>query len=107
MQAFSTAESYFTRDPQFDTWLGKPISDEGTYEGADGVLTEWFNGVYWNTRIRIKSGSPQLTDDLVAEGCANDRTVARLKSERVILTKLMGLINNAHLLGVLGSEFKF
>lgn len=107
MLVINAVKPYFTQDPEFDTWLGKTLSDEGVYEGDEGALTEWYNGVHWNTRIRIKSGGPQLTDDLVAEGCSKDRTKARLESERIILTKLRGLINSASLLGVLGAGFKF
>ena len=104
MPATNAVEPYFVREPEFNTWLGKTLSEEGTYGGGEGALTEWYNGVHWSTRIRLKSGSPQLTDDLVAEGCSKDRTKARLESERIILTKLRGLINSASLLG---AKFKF
>lgn len=107
MQDISTVKPYFSVEPQFDTWLGKPLSEEGTYESDEGALTEWYNGVHWNARIRVKSGSSQLMDDLVVEGCSKNRAIARLEAERDILTKLMGLTNNANILGVLGVEFKF
>ena len=85
-------EPYF--DPQFDMWLDKTLTD-GLYEDAEGSLTEWFNGVHWNTRIRIKSGGPHITDYLVVEGCNQDRAVARQEAEELLAVKLTALLKNA------------
>jgi hypothetical protein len=100
MLAANTTEPYFTQDPQFENWLGKPLSEEGVYEGSEGSLSEWYNGVHWNTRIRIRSGGPQITDDLVAEGCSEDRATARREAETLMLNRLKGLLSNASTLGL-------
>lgn len=86
---------YFTHDPKFDTWLDKTLTDEGTYEDDEGVLTEWYNGVHWNARIRIKSGERNITDDLLAEGCNKDRAAARQEAESILRTKFLALLENA------------
>jgi hypothetical protein len=85
---------YFKSEPQFDTWFDKDLVD-GSYEGDEGALTEWYNGVHWNTRIRIKGGGPQITDDLVVEGCNQDRAAARQEAEKLLTLKLMTLLENA------------
>ena len=99
MLATSTAQPYFSHDPQFDTWFGKTLSEDGVYEGAEGSLTEWYNGVHWNTRIRIKSGGPQITDDILVEGCNRDRAIARREAEKLMLDRLQGLTSNASRIG--------
>lgn len=92
-------KAYFTHDPQFDTWLEKTLTDDGTYEDSEGSLTEWYNGVHWNTRIRIKGDGPHITDDLVAEGCNEDRATARHEAERLLRVKLRSLLENAESFG--------
>lgn len=84
----------------FDTWLGKTLTDEGTYEDEEGALTEWYNGVHWNTRIRIKSGGPHITDDLVAEGCDKDRATARQQAEQILREKFVALLESAGSFGL-------
>jgi hypothetical protein len=104
MPATSTAQTYFTTDSEFDTWFSKPIKD-GTYEGDESALAEWYDGVHWNTRVRIKSGGPQITDDLVAEGCSKDRALARREAEIIMLNKLRGIMKNANELGFFIGQF--
>lgn len=99
MPAANTAQPYFTSDPQFDTWLGKTL-DDGIYEGEEGSLTEWYNGVHWNTRIRIKSGGPQITDDILVEGCDSDRLKARQEAEALMMDRMRGLLKNASEIGL-------
>jgi hypothetical protein len=100
MPAANTAQPYFAADPQFDTWLGKPLSEDGVYEGNEGSLAEWYNGVHWNTRIRIRSGGPQITDDILVEGCDKDRATARQEAEKLMLNRLKGLTSNASEIGL-------
>jgi len=100
MPAANTAQPYFTSDPQFDTWLGKSLSEDGVYEGSEGSLAEWYNGVHWNTRIRIRSGGPQITDDILVEGCDKDRATARQEAEKLMLNRLKGLTSNASEIGL-------
>lgn len=91
----STAEkNYFESDPRFNTWFDKTLTD-GLYEDNEGSLTEWYNGVHWNTRIRIKSGGPHITDDLVVEGCSRDRATARQEAENLLRVNLTALLENA------------
>ena len=91
-------KTYFVEEPQFETWLGKRLLD-GVYDGNEGKLTEWYNGVFWNTRIRI-SGGPLVTDDLLAEGTSKDRAEARKQAEDQAIEKLGRLTNNAKALWI-------
>ena len=107
MPAENTPQPYFTHASQFDTWLGKPLSDMGTYEGQEGSINEWYNGVHWNTRIRVKSGGPQITDDILVEGCNEDRSTARKEAERLMLSRLKGLATNATRIGLWDLDLDF
>lgn len=92
-------------EDQFNTWLGKTLDPEsGSYEDDRCALTEWYNGVFWNTRIRIKSGGAQVTDDLLAEGTHEDRAQARQEAESLVRDKLKGLLASADALGLFGAS---
>ena len=96
--------SYFLED-KFKSWLGKDLErGDGTYDDESCTLTEWYNGVHWNTRIRVKGGGSQVTDDVLAEGTHEDRSTARAEAENLIRTKLTVLFENAGILGIFGAR---